>query len=32
MLLEVDAEVPAEIMREVAGIAGVREARALTLG
>lgn len=32
MLLEVDAEVPAEIVREVAGIAGVREARSLTLG
>ena len=32
MLIEVDAEVPKEVVREVAGITGVREARALHLG
>jgi predicted regulator of amino acid metabolism with ACT domain len=32
MLIEVDAEVPKEVVAEVAGIAGVREARALHLG
>jgi D-3-phosphoglycerate dehydrogenase / 2-oxoglutarate reductase len=32
MLIEVDAEVPKDVVREVAGITGVREARALHLG
>lgn len=32
MLIEVDSEVPAEVLAEVAGMAGIREARAIRLG
>ena len=32
MLIEVDSEVPADVLSQVAGIPGVREARAISLG
>jgi len=32
MLIEVDSEVPSEVLTEVSGMAGIREARAITLG